>query len=160
MKKILAIAFICVSLSLIPDSSEAQDQGFGIGAVINGPTGISYKAWIDQRVAIGGAATFTVGDGTDLFYTHADVLVHNNSLIKGGDLPGSLSLYYGGGVALSFFNDSAQDENVDIRAPIGTVYGLEQAPLDLFFELVPTLRVVESTRFFLNGAVGVRFYLN
>lgn len=161
MKKILAAILFCISLFILTQTSVvAQQRGVGLGAIINGPTGISYKAWIDQRVAIAGAIDFSIGDGPDFFYTHADVIVQGKNLMEGESAnEGSLSFYYGGGVALTFFNNP-DNEHVDLRIPLGMVYGLEDAPVDAFVELVPTLQVIENTRFSLNGAFGVRFYLN
>lgn len=160
MKKLLAVVFICSALAMIPEAGQAQDSGFGIGAMINGPTGISYKGWLDDRVAVGGAVTFNVGDGRDLFYTHADILVHSDNFINNENgLTGSLNIYYGGGVALTFLNNP-DDTEVDLRVPFGTVYGMENNPVDIFFEIVPTLTIEEPTRFFLNGAMGIRYYLN
>jgi len=160
MKKAVAIFLFGLTLVLMSEVTYAQQSGVGVGAVINGPTGLSYKAWIDQRVAIGGALTFAFGDGIDSFYTQADVQVHSKNLFSSSNpMPASLNLYYGGGVGLGFYSDNI-DDTVDLRGVLGTTYGFEDAPMDLFFELAPTVRVVNSTRFFFSGALGFRYFLN
>lgn len=160
MKKLATVTLICLTLTIATEIAHAQQSGVGFGAVINGPTGISYKAWVDDRVAIGGALTFTLGDGPDSFYTHADVQIHSKNLFSSENpMPASLNFYYGGGVALTVNNQNI-DENVDLRAVLGTTYGFEDAPVDLFFELAPSLRLTQNTRYFFNGALGFRYYLN
>jgi len=159
MKKAAAVFLVGLTLILMSEITYAQQSGVGFGAVINGPTGISYKAWIDQRVAIGGALTFQFGDGTNSFYTQADVQVHSKNLFSSSNpMPASLNLYYGGGVGLGFYDN--RDDTVDLRAVLGTTYSFEDAPMDLFFELAPSLRVVNSTGFFFNGALGFRYFIN
>ncbi|HKK46557.1 MAG TPA: hypothetical protein VJ964_13615, partial [Balneolaceae bacterium] len=134
MKKSFAVFLIGLTLILMSEVTYAQQSGFGVGAVINGPTGLSYKAWIDQRVAIGGALSFTFGDGLDSFYTQADVEVHSKDLFSNKNpMPASLNLYYGGGVGLTFNSQNVEDD-VDLRGVVGTTYGFEDAPMDLFFE--------------------------
>lgn len=160
MKKTAAVFLIGLTLVLMSEISYAQQSGVGFGAVINGPTGLSYKAWIDQRVAIGGALTFSLGDGVDSFYTQADVEVHSRNLFSSSNpMPASLNLYYGGGVGLGFYDQNV-DNTVDLRGVLGTTYGFEDAPMDLFFELAPTIRVVGGTRFFFSGALGFRYFIN
>lgn len=159
MKKAAAVFLVCLTLVLISEITYAQQSGVGFGAVINGPTGISYKAWIDQRVAIGGALTFKLGDNINSFYTQADVEVHSKNLFSSSNpMPASLNLYYGGGVGLGFYDN--RDDTVDLRAVLGTTYSFEDAPMDLFFELAPSIRVVNSTGFFFNGALGFRYFIN
>ncbi len=160
MKKIIATSVICFSLLLISQSAFAQQSGIGVGAVINGPTGLSYKAWIADDVAVAGAVTFSFGDGIDQFYTHADVLLHNDTVLDGINPQNAyFSVYYGGGVSLNFFNDPAFEE-IAIRVPAGLNYGLIEAPLEAFFELAPTIQFIDNTRFYFSGALGFRYYLN
>jgi len=159
MKKAAAIFLTGLLFILVSQVSYAQQSGIGFGAVINGPTGISYKAWIDQRVAIGGAVTFEFGDGIDRFYTQADVQVHSKNLFSSSNpMPASLNLYYGGGIGIEI-NDQNVNDNVDLRGVLGTTYSFEDAPMDLFFELAPTIRIVDYTRFFFNGAIGFRYFI-
>jgi len=167
MKKAGAVFLVGLMLVLMSEITYAQQSGFGVGAIISGangvnsgPTGLSYKAWIDQRVAIGGAVALQFGDGLDLFYTQADVEVHSKNLFSSNNpMPTSLNLYYGGGVGLGFYDQNVAD-TVDLRGVIGTTYSFEDAPMDLFFELAPTIRVVNSTRFFFNGSLGFRYFIN
>jgi len=162
MKKLLTITLICASLTLISEISYAQQDGFGIGAMINGPTGISYKAWVSQDHAIAGGLTFNIGDFSNI-YTHADFLFHSKDEDTNVDLgSGMLRFYYGGGVYL-VYNDfgPTDDTNFGLRVPIGTTYQFEDFSGDLFFEIVPNLLLdSNNTNFGFNGALGFRYYLN
>lgn len=157
MKKLATITLLCLTLTVVSEIAYAQQDGFGIGAMINGPDGISYKAWINEDMAVAGAVTFNIGDFSS-FYTHADVLVHNNNRAQVDLESGMLRMYYGGGVRLRF--DDFNDETYfGLRAPIGTNYQFEEVPVDIFFELVPTL-LFNDTEFGFNGALGFRYFVN
>ncbi|MDX1637948.1 MAG: hypothetical protein R3281_08270 [Balneolaceae bacterium] len=159
MRKLLTITLLCATITLTAELAHAQDEGFGIGAMINGPTGISYKAWINEDIAIGGAVTFNISENFSSFYTHADVLMHGTGENGSFNMEsGDLRLYYGGGVRLTF-DDFSDDTDFGIRVPVGTVYQFEDTPADVFFEFVPTI-LFNDFNFGFDGALGFRYYLN
>ncbi len=158
MKKITTIIVLCTALNFAPEIGHAQDNGFGIGAMINSPTGISYKAWINGDAAVAGAVTFNISEGVSSFYTHADFLMHSTGDGTVELDSGVMRFYYGGGLRLRF-NDLTDDTRLGIRAPLGTTYQFEEFSGDIFFEFVPTI-LFDNFNFGFNGALGFRYYLN
>lgn len=51
------------------------------------------------------------------------------------------------------------DAVIGFRIPVGMSYIFEEAPLDLFLELAPSLNLAPSTDLEMNGALGIRIYL-
>ncbi len=150
MKKIF---FIIVLISITTGTVYSQDRGFGLGIVIGEPTGLSAKLWTGRTNAFDFAAAWSFrGDGNLL--VQADYVWHSYDLIpvESGRLP----FYFGiGGRAI--FSD---DPLVGARIPFGLDYQFANAPIDIFFELVPILDLVPSTNFNLGGGLGVRFWFN
>lgn len=157
-KQILFISSLMVFI-LISNPAFSQKKGIGLGAILNSPTGISFKGWVDDHLAVDGAVSFTIGDNSD-FYVHADVLADRD--LKNEDVnvdPGLFHLYYGGGVRL-YWQEITDDVQVGIRIPGGISYTPTDIPAELFFELVPTLDVAPDVQFGFAGAVGARYYID
>jgi hypothetical protein len=129
----------------------AQERYWGLGIILGEPTGLSGKLWTSNTTAIDGATAWSFGD-KDALHLHVDYLVHNFDLLKVKQ--GKLPLYYGIGGRIKFENDS----KVGIRIPVGINYILPEAPLDIFFEIVPLLDLAPGTEFGLNGAIGIRYF--
>lgn len=158
MKKIIATAIFCCSLLVFSQISLAQQSGVGIGAILNDPTGLSVKVWINEDLAVDGALGLQLSENFQSVYVHSDILYHNNSLNEQLNLNNaSLRSYYGAGIRVVFqdFNDV-----VGIRLPAGITYSLTNAPLGTFFELAPTFDIEPSFQFSFAGAIGLRYYLN
>ncbi len=154
MKKSIFIILFCGSLLILGQSVQAQEATFGIGAIINSPTGVSVKAFVSEDIAIDGALSFSLEQNFSQVYLHADVLQHGDAIES--DI---LQLYYGLGIRL-IWNDLTDDLNAGLRGPIGTEYAFEGTNLRSFLEIVPTLDFSPDARFFFAGAVGMRIYLN
>jgi hypothetical protein len=149
MKKwvqIIGILIIFSSTTLL-----AKGRDFGLGVIIGEPTGISFKYWNDAASAIDGAVAWSFGDES-AFHLHADYLLHAFEVIKVSQ--GALPLYYGIGVRLKL----QKKDNMGIRIPFGIAYHFKNAPLDVFFEIVPVLELIPSTELSFNGAFGLRYY--
>jgi hypothetical protein len=142
----------------------AQTTGFGLGAVINDPTGISLKFWTNSSQAVAGAATFNVSDGGSYLLLQGDYLFHQSNDLDVED--GHLAFYYGPGVRFIFFedNDPFFEDNNDLgfalRAPLGLVYMFSSSPVDVFVELIPTLTIEPTESFGFEGALGFRYFFN
>lgn len=150
MKKII---FVIIVTMIIAGNIYSQDRGFGLGIVVGEPTGLSAKLWTGRTNAFDfGAAWSFKGDGHLL--VQADYVWHNYDLIhvESGRLP----LYFGIGGRAIF----ADDPFVGARIPVGLDYQFANAPIDIFFEIVPILDLVPSTNFNLGGGLGVRFWFN
>ncbi|MBU0519026.1 hypothetical protein KKA00_04805 [bacterium] len=130
---------------------EAQTQGFGLGIIVGEPTGISGKLWTGQTVAFAAGAAWSF-EGESL-HLHLDYLLHNFDVIPVG--VGQLPVYFGIGGRVNLQDD---DTKIGVRIPVGLNYHFEEAPVDLFLELVPIMDMIPDTDFFLNGGLGLRFF--
>jgi hypothetical protein len=69
---------------------------------------------------------------------------------------GSLPLYVGIGGRVKF--EDNDDNLVGVRIPLGATYLFEDAPIDVFFEVVPIMDLSPETKFRLNAALGFRYF--
>jgi len=148
--KWLRIFFILMIL-LISSRAVAQESGFGAGVILGEPTGLSFKSWINSQTAVDFGLAWSFGR-EDSFHFHGDYLIHNFNLFKAEK--GKLILYYGIGGRLK----AEKKNRVGIRIPVGLVYLVEKAPLDIFFELAPLLDLAPATEFGFNAGLGIRYY--
>jgi len=150
MKKLILIITLAFILS---GTIYSQNNGFGLGIVLGEPTGLSAKLWTGSSNAFDFAAAWSFkGDGHLL--VQADYVWHSFNLIHVSS--GKLPLYYGiGGRAI--FSD---DPLLGVRVPLGLNYLFDDAPIDIFAEIVPILDLIPETDFDLGGGLGVRFWFN
>jgi len=148
--KRLIVTFMFI-VAFFPCALLAQDQDFGLGLILGEPTGISFKKWTGNKIAIDGAVAWSFS-GEDSLHLHADYLVHSFNLItvERGRLP----IYFGLGARLKLGDPS----RFGIRIPVGVSYIFEEASLDIFFELVPILDLAPDTDFKIAGGIGIRYY--
>ena len=99
----------------------------------------------------------------DSLHLHADYLTHRLDFLADRDEKGQLPLYFGLGARLKLKGDQGKSRNDDaqlgVRVPLGISYLFEEAPFDLFAEIVPVLDLLPDVDLDLNAAVGTRFYL-
>ncbi|MBN1115711.1 MAG: hypothetical protein JXA77_00780 [Bacteroidales bacterium] len=145
-KTILIVLFACFAAI-----SFSQDKKLGLGVILYEPTGISGKMWTGETTAFDAAAGWSLGS-VDVLHLHADFLAHRFDLINVNK--GRLPLYFGIGAKLVL----ADDPRIGIRVPVGLSYLFSDAPLDAFLEIVPTLDLIPSTDFDIDGALGLRYY--
>ncbi len=150
MKKVFLITiFILFGTVLV-----AQESGYGVGLIVGEPTGISGKYWLDETKAIdAGFAVGWFGVGTE-FSLHTDYLYHINNLTKGKY---KLPFYYGFGVRMRFASNSPV--KFGIRGVAGVMMYLKKMPIDVFFEVAPSFRLLPTTGLDLDIAIGGRYYL-
>jgi opacity protein-like surface antigen len=146
------------TLATTPKSSYSSDQGhagrFGAGATFGEPIGADVKYWFNETMAIDGAMGYSFHDNT-ILYLHSDVLWHDFHLFPVSQ--GQLPLYFGVGTLARFRNDGNANE-VGIRAPVGISYILENAPVDIFMEVAPTLDIAPGVRGEVTGGIGIRYW--
>ncbi len=160
MKKVFVAGLLVAGFLCISTSVYAQQSGIGLGAIINSPTGVSLKGWINEDLALDGAISFSIGENSSSFYLHSDILFHGSSASEEIGLDeGNLQAYYGGGFRFIWV-DGAGDPVVGLRGPLGVNYAFENSRAEAFVELVPTLDFNPSFRFLFAGGIGVRYYLN
>jgi hypothetical protein len=149
MKKAIFIFLFMISGTAVM----AQDSGFGLGLYLGEPTGLGVKGWVSPNGAVAGAMAWTfTGDGQ--LHIHLDYHRHSFKLFNVSK--GKLPVYYGIGAKVVFQDDPI----LGARIPLGINYIFEDAPLDIFAEIVPGLRLFPGTDFDLAGGVGIRYFFN
>jgi len=149
--KRLSLLFVLAILLQINVNS--QDRGFGLGIILGEPTGVSGKLWTSGQNAFDFAAAWSFqGEGNLLL--QADYVWHIFRLIPVPD--GKLPFYVGVGGEVIL----ADDPVIGVRVPLGLDYMFANAPVDIFVELVPILRLAPSTDFDFAGGIGARYWFN
>lgn len=161
MKKILFVVLLAIAARV-----QAQESGFGLGIMLGDPTGISGKAWLtDDRAIDFGLAWGVWGR---YLHLHGDYLFHNKGIFDVSS--GTFSLYYGPGLRVRswsggrywnrgrWYDYDGSRTSVGVRFPVGLNYWFEDAPVDAFIELAPTLDLAPGTYFDLDAAIGVRYW--
>jgi hypothetical protein len=142
-------------LLLFAGMSFPADGKFGLGIILGEPTGLSLKLKTSDTTAFDAGAAWSFLNPAS-FHIHGDFLFHNYNLFNNVE-KGYLALYYGIGGRLKIVG--GEGETVfGVRIPVGLCYEFEDAPIDLFFEVVPLLDIVPSTKAGIGGAVGVRYF--
>ena len=144
-KKIFAAG--AALLLLLAIVSPAQTRRSGIGLILFEPSGLTGKAWLSRSTAVDGAAGWSP-EKKNYLQLSADFLFFNYLLE--GDRNLNLEVYLGVGGKI-IFRDYDQ---AWFRFPIGIDFLLRRAPLNFFFEVVPTFNFSHLKLF---GAVGFRY---
>jgi len=172
----LAIAAGIVALLLATASTaDARRRGrhryrprktFGIGLMLGDPTGLSAKYFMSGQTAL----AFGLGNAyhdhhypNDFHYHgihfHTDVLWHPVLLVRNPSI--RLPFYLGiGGQFRAYEDGNGNDHSyLGFRVPFGIAIDFVRAPIDIFFELVPTwVFVGPGDDFYIGGALGFRIY--
>lgn len=145
-------AVVLVSLAGMLVGGCSGRRGLGVGVIVIEPTGVSVKGWLDNKSSV----NLAVGWPKDATHIHADYAFHNFSAVRVDE--GDLALYMGVGGRLKMWDDTARDDQLAVRVPLGIDYIFEGGRLDLFLEVVPALVVAPDSDFEVDGALGVRFF--
>jgi hypothetical protein len=144
-------------LALLAAPPAANNRPFGLGVILGEPSGISAKYFLDQRHALDLALDFSAVD--DAFYVHGDYVLHLPGVLP--SLPGGLWLAYvgvGGKLKLRERDRKSDEASLSVRIPLGITWMPRGAPIDVFVELVPGVRVLPSTDPDLDAGLGVRWF--
>lgn len=149
--------------------ARGQASGFGLGIMIGEPTGFSGKAWIGGDRAIDFGLAWGLWRGGYL-HVHGDNLFHASDVIKVNT--GKFLVHYGPGLRLRswsngrywyrgrYYDNGSSRVSFGVRVPVGLTYLIDEAPVDLFLEVVPTMDLLPGTYLDLDAALGVRYYFN
>jgi hypothetical protein len=166
--RVLLVVAIAVALAATPSDTRAQQAGVGLGpsigitndgsATSRNPVGLGIKAWVTDRQAVTGATSFFIGDDNVRSYwiLQADLLFHNFEQVSVGE--GLLALYVGPGIQATILERT--NNELALRGPAGVNYLFDDAPLDLFIEVAPTLQVTDPVTLRFDGAIGFRFFFD
>jgi hypothetical protein len=149
------------------------NKKFGLGLELGEPTGLNGKYFLSESSALDFGIGwiyrhYYYGDG---FHIYADYLWHPISLVSARAF--ELPFYIGAG--LRFWNFNYCDQQVcdndgsaiGIRLPFGIAFDFNNAPLDIFIQLVPVIDFVngdyydryrDRTHFGIDLSVGIRYW--
>lgn len=171
---LLALAATCglssLESPLLSKADAALPRKLGLGAVFGEPTGFTAKYWLDSRDAADAGLAYSF-DGFLLLY--ADYLVHFPSLVNQTFAPATARTLHpylgvGGLFFISTRSDSKSRSLADgddkvgfgVRIPLGIEWTPSSTQFGVFLEIVPGLGLLPSTTGFLQGGLGVRYYLD
>ena len=151
MKRLL---LVFAAVLFFPTASQAQND-LGVGVILGEPTGLSAKLWVSDSNAFDAGLAWSFANDTSI-QMHADYLYHRVHFFDKNDFEGRVPVYFGLGGRMILDDDS----RIGVRFPVGVGHTLQHFPIELFAEIVPILDIAPDTDFDLNGAVGIRYYLN
>jgi hypothetical protein len=148
---VAAAAAFAIALSAGPPRADAAPPGdIGIGIIIGQPTGLTLEFFVASSQSIDlaiGLDAFNRGG----FYVHGDYLFYLPALVSGGSV--MLSPYLGPGIFVA-----GRDPSIGVRVPFGLSLDFRAAPLKLFLEVAPHLRLVRDVDLGIGAAAGFRFF--
>jgi hypothetical protein len=146
--------------ALAADYSEETNQpmGYGVGVIVGVPTGLSF-ARRQEQTTIDAAVAWDFREGRRL-HVHADYLLTVYTFQDPLMPEVSFPLYVGAGPRMQL-DVAAEGLDLGVRIPVGmNIVATElELPLDGFIELAPVVGLYPSTRFRLDAAIGIRFFL-
>jgi hypothetical protein len=169
---ILALSTIAVIGAGAPGLADASDIGhsrkFGLGGMLGQPTAVTIKYHFSPKHAL--TAAFGVGwyYGNNL-HAHVDYGYHFD-LTRQPTF--DLRMYVGGGIKFFYFyhhdyhpywdkdwrNNDYHRTGLGIRGPVGIAFNINKVPLEVFLEIVPGFAFLPWLDFFVDGAIGLRYY--
>lgn len=159
----VSILALLIGFAANSEAQVKQREGFGVGVIVGEPTGLSVKKWINETQAIDAGLGWSFSENNS-FHIHADFLVQLTDLQQAPEARGELPLYIGIGGRIKMREDNNgkgrndHDDLIGIRVPVGICYLFEDAPVEVFGEIVPVLDFVPDTDFDLTAAIGARVY--
>lgn len=144
-------------------SLDAQAGALGLGLAAGSPSGVTLK-WYNGT---GDALDFLVGSTWNNGWDRGGLVVSGDYLFGLGTLVNGsnadLDLYLGPGVNVWFNNYGYNYGNygygfLAVEMPIGLSLTLQQAPIEIFFEVAPMAVILSNFGFAVGGAVGARYY--
>jgi hypothetical protein len=132
-------------------SRVGSGQDLGLGLELGQPMGVTAKYWLTSTTAVDAFMGYHFNHNFD---AHADYLWHSFSSfdVQAGRLP----FYFGLGARTNLGNDS----DLGMRMPLGVSYLFPTDPLELFAEIAPVVKVFGGLGVDVDGAVGIRVYIN
>jgi len=150
MKKLIVVFFLGVFGTCC---SYGQEKGFGLGVVIGDPTGVSAKLVMSQQSALQFGFSLTDRFKGNRALMSLDYLWHDFGLIRSTE---RFPVYYGVGGALS--TGGGGEAALGVRGVFGVAWLSRPAPIDVFFQVVPTVIVVPASSFGIGAGIGIRFF--
>jgi hypothetical protein len=145
-----AILRVLTAFFILAGPALAQANRFGIGLCLFEPSGLSAKAWLSRQTALDAGIGWSAEENHYL-HIHADFVFYNIRLAGDNNL--DLAFYLGAGGKIIF----RDYDRAWFRFPLGLDFMLKKAPLNFFFEVIPSFNFSKLKLF---GAVGFRYLFN
>jgi hypothetical protein len=132
-------------------SRVGSTDDLGVGVALGQPMGITSKYWLSSTLAVDAFMGYHFNHNFD---AHLDYLWHSFSSfdVSSGRLP----FYMGVGGRILLGNSS----QLAARIPLGATYLFPNDPLEVYAEVAPVVRLIKGLGADIDGAVGVRVYIN
>lgn len=143
------------------------NKTFGLGLELGAPSGLNGKYFLSSDRALDFGLGSIYGYRSRYgFHIYGDYLFHPVSLASAE--PFELPLYIGLGVRLWEFEDRDIDDDafaIGFRVPVGIAFDFNNAPLDIFIQIVPVLDFFSgytrrSVYIDLDASFGIRYWFN
>ncbi len=154
MKKIILMLFV---MSLSIGAFSQYDSALGLRGGI--AQGITYKTFV------GGSSAFDLILGTHSGGLNLTALyeIHSHDF-RGVD---NLSLFYGAGGHLGFYNSSSWPDGywgayqsgpvIGVDFVVGVEYTFDEIPINLSLDIVPSINITPSIFYWQRGALSIRY---
>jgi hypothetical protein len=145
------------------------NKTFGLGLELGAPLGVNGKYFVksDQAIDFGLGANYSYYNRSGL-HLYGDYLFHPDSLASAEAF--ELPFYVGIGGRFWSFDDHVNDNvngatAIGVRVPVGISFDFNNVPIDIFFQIVPTLDffsnyAAHSVFLDFDASVGVRYWFN
>lgn len=167
----LILTLATVACLFVPETADAHPKyggPFGIGIILNEPTGITAKYWMGSDQAL----DFHLGaDGLDHrrrseLGIYVDYLFHFDTGVNAQYFSMPFYIGPGGGLIISddnyhctrFNGCSDNDVFLAARMPLGLAFLFTRFGGEAFIELVPSMLIIPVFDFDIDAALGFRFY--
>ena len=158
----VAVVVMCLAGAALAGSGE---QGFGIGLASGAVSGVCFKAWMSEKMAVdatvGLGYIYWRGPTADIAFAIHDFEFWPR-LLK-SELPGKWPFYYGAGVSAGVHywgtHQHSAPVHIGVFAKVGTAFIPNDLPLDFFIEPALGLYLLPAPYIAGAGKVGVRLWL-
>jgi hypothetical protein len=133
--------------------SYGQEQGFGIGVMVGDPTGITAKLWMTRNSALQFGFALSDNFKGNRALISADYLWHSYDVIRTTE---RFPVFYGVGGALN--SGGGASAALGVRGVAGVAWMSRSIPIDVFFQIVPTVTIIPAGSFGVGWGLGVRFF--
>jgi hypothetical protein len=141
------------------EEAPAAQSGFGAAIILGEPMGISAKFWISPDSSLDAGAGWSMYRRTDEEmrkigspYFYAEYLHHFYDVIKAKS--GKFVYFIGIGA------ETALDAKLylGVRIPFGLTYMFQNAPIDIFLEIAPSLVILPGITSDTGASAGLRYW--
>ena len=153
----MKITITSVLLFLLFQSSIilSQNKDLGVGIILGDPSGFSAKFWTSESNAIDLAVGYSFIGPSEGVGIHVDYLYHVDNLIKSKEV---LVVYYGYGLRIRILDDHSNIFGV--RGVGGILWYPQDIPIDVFFEVAPSFRLLPNADLDISFGLGSRYYFS